>query len=90
MAKVLKIGPVPHQTEGYLQIPGHPVHIDMQAGEMRVWYLATGEEFAEPDPPIRLAYAATGEELMGLHVRTVMDGPFVWHVIELVDETYED
>jgi hypothetical protein len=89
MAKVLKMGPVPHQSEGYIQVPGHPVHVDMQSGEMRVWYLRD-EEFAEPDPPIRLAFAATGEELMGMHIKTVMDGAFVWHVIELVDEFYEN
>ena len=63
------------------------VHAGMQNAKPYIW----AEVYCE-DSPIceRLGYVicATGQELppFACHVKTIMDGPFVWHVYRIINK----
>jgi hypothetical protein len=70
------------ETQVCLDVGAHVVHVGMQNGELMLW--AELDTHALTKPPRVYRVFGTGHEIpdMWMHVGTVFDGPFVWHVYE--------
>ena len=82
MAQVIHKHLIPLDAD--VEVPGTPIHVGIQSGEVHVWSLLGNSLEVDGNAPVLRIYA-TGQPVpdKATYVGSAMHDSFVWHVFDI-------